>query len=120
MKSQVPGITCITPRALADETIPLLNPLSCQAIALASEGETPCAAAIWAISPSVTLPGVGLGAASGTTVVAGAGVAAPAGCGEPVGSLTTVPVSSRPAGSRPFIVAIESTDTPAVEASPES
>ena len=36
-QSHVPGITCMTPRALALETIALLKPLSCQPIAAASE-----------------------------------------------------------------------------------
>ena len=38
-------MTCMTPRAFAEETIALLKPLSCQAMAAASEGETPCVAA---------------------------------------------------------------------------
>ena len=40
-------MTCITPRALALETMALLKPLSCQPIAAASEPGTPCSAAIW-------------------------------------------------------------------------
>ena len=41
-----PGRICITPRASALETRSLLKPLSCQAIASASEAGTPLAAAI--------------------------------------------------------------------------
>ena len=46
--SHVPGRICITPRASALETRSLLKPLSCQAIASASDGGTPLAAAIGA------------------------------------------------------------------------
>ena len=49
----MPGITCITPRALALETIELLKPLSCHPIADASEGGTPLASAIWPIADDV-------------------------------------------------------------------
>ena len=35
-------MTCMIPRALALETMALLLPLSCQAIAEASEAGTPC------------------------------------------------------------------------------
>ena len=41
-QSHVPGMTCITPRALAEDTTPLLKPLSCHAMAEASEPDTPC------------------------------------------------------------------------------
>ena len=100
-------MTCITPRALASETIELLKPLSCQAIAAASDGG------------DAVLGGDGLhvggadalrrrrpGSALGTTCSAGAGCADRAGAGAPLGSLITVPVSSRPAGSSPFMAAI--------------
>ena len=51
-------MTCITPRALAPETIALLNPLSCHAIAAASEGETPyCAATACTSAAPVAAPG---------------------------------------------------------------
>src|SRR5918992_1343393 len=113
-------MTCITPRALAEETIALLNPLSCQAIAAASEGETPWAAATLWTSDAPTTPGVGAGAACGTTVWAGSGVDARGGGGAPVGSLRTVPISSGAAGSSPFIAAIASTDTPELAARPLS
>src|SRR3954454_22516707 len=79
----VPGITCMTPRALAPETMLLLKPLSCQATAAASEGETPyCAATDWT-SAALSREGVATGAAAGTTWVAGAGSAARGGVGEP-------------------------------------
>src|ERR671932_1577611 len=64
----VPGITCITPRALAGETIPLLNPLSCHAIAAASDGDTPSDAATFWMSEAPRRVGLGSGAACGTTV----------------------------------------------------
>src|SRR5215213_8814090 len=112
-------MTCITPRALADETMLLLNPLSCQAMAAASEGETPCAAATDWTSPALTVVGVGSGSAAGTTG-AGAGSDEAAGAGAPLGSLSTVPATSSPAGSSPFMAAIASTDTPAWAARPDS
>ena len=113
-------MTCMTPRALALETMLLLKPLSCQAIAVASEGETPCwAATVWT-SAAPTRVAVGAGAACGTTVAAGAGCAARAGAGAPVGSLITVPATRMPLGSSPFIAAIASTETRAPAASPES
>src|SRR3954451_22072334 len=113
-------MTCITPRALAEETIELLKPLSCHAIALASEGETPCAAATDWTSVAPTRVAVGPGAPTGTTLAAGAGSEARAGAGAPVGSLITVPASSTPFGLSPFIAAIAPTDTRAPAARPES
>src|SRR6478609_9519654 len=86
-QSQVPGMICITPRAFALETIALLKPDSCHAIALAMLAGTPFAAAIWAISDELTRSGVGFGAASGTTVVAGAGAELD-GAWAPVGSFS--------------------------------
>src|SRR4051794_41972756 len=94
-------MTCITPRALAEDTMPLLNPLSCHAIAAASEGETPLAAATDWMSEAPTRAGVGSGAAAGTTRCAGAGCDARGGVGEPEGSLSTVPASSRRGGASP-------------------
>src|SRR5436189_5956752 len=72
---QVPGMTCITPRAFALETAPLLKPLSCQAIACASDEETPSSDASWPTCEPLTWLAVGLGAAAGTTRGAGAGAA---------------------------------------------
>ena len=115
---QVPGITCMTPRALAPETMPLLNPLSCQAMADASEPGTPCSEAIEAMVPESTRVGVGSGATCGT-ISAGAGSEARGGVGEPEGSLSTVPASRTPAGSRPFMAAIWLAGTPAVAARPD-
>src|SRR3954471_13642349 len=89
-KSHVPGMTCITPRALAPDTMALLNPLSCHATAAASDGETPYCAAIDWTSAAPRRVGVGAGFAAGTTCVAGAGPAARGGVGEPLGSLITV------------------------------
>src|SRR5215208_6692661 len=112
-------MTCITPRALAADTIALLKPLSCQAIAAASDGETPyCAATDWT-SAAPTRVGVGAGSACGTTG-AGAGSDARAGAGAPVGSLSTVPSTSTPAGSSPFIAAMSASETPAPLARPDS
>src|SRR5215213_11576030 len=113
-------MTCITPRALAEDTIELLKPLSCQAIAAASEGDTPCSAATDWTSEAPTTAAVGAGSACGTTVCAGSGVAAPGGAGAPLGSLRTVPTSSGALGSTPFIAAIACTDTRAPAARPES
>src|SRR3954462_13607069 len=73
-QSQVPGMICITPRALALDTIELLKPDSCHAIALAMLAGTPCSAATWAISAELTRSGVGLGAAAGTIVCVGTGL----------------------------------------------
>ena len=55
----VPGRICITPRAFAVETTELLKPLSCQAIAAASEPGTPYSAATWAIVSALTVSAVG-------------------------------------------------------------
>src|SRR4051794_6117484 len=110
----------MTPRALAPETMPLLKPLSCHAIAAASDGETPYCAAIDCTSVALTRPGAAAGAAAGTTRVAGAGVDACAGAGAPDGSLMTVPASSGPSRLRPFIAAIAAADTPDCAARPDS
>ncbi len=56
---QVPGRICITPRALASETMELSKPLSCHATAAASEPGTPWSAAIWAIVAELTTSEVG-------------------------------------------------------------
>ncbi len=115
----MPGITCITPRALAEETIALLKPLSCHAIAAASEGETPYCAATACTSAAPRRVAVGAGSACGTTG-AGAGSSARTGTGAPPGSLITVPETSRPSGSSPFIAAMSDIETPAPAASAES
>src|SRR3954467_14531461 len=96
--SHVPGSTCMTPRALALETIALLKPLSCHAIAEASEAGTPLRPATMAMSEALTRPGVGAGGA-GTTVD---GAAEVVGTGAPVGSLSALPAMSGASGSRPF------------------
>src|SRR4051812_18598322 len=100
--------------------MPLLNPLSCQPIAAASEGDTPLAAAALWIVPAPTRAGVGSGPACGTTVAAGAGCDARTGAGAPAGSLITVPASSTLFGSRPFIAAIAGSGTRAPAARPDS
>src|SRR3954467_100 len=94
----VPGRICITPRALAPDSIALLLPLSCQAIAAASEPGAPCCAAIEPTWPGVGGPGGGAGGAAGTIARCGAGVLATT--GEPVGSLMTVPARSGLFGAR--------------------
>src|SRR4051812_36908602 len=110
----------MTPRALAADTIALLKPLSCHAMAAASEGETPCSAATRCTSDALSRAGVGSGAAGATTTDGGAGSDARAGRGAPAGSLMTVPASSSFAGSSPFMAAIASSDTPAPTARPDS
>src|SRR3954467_14537394 len=112
----VPGRICMTPRALAPDSIALLLPLSCQAIAAASEPGAPCWAAIEPTWPDVRRPGEaapwregrgpgeGRGGGAGRIVRCGAGVLATA--GEPVGSLMTVPARSGLFGSRPFMKGI--------------
>src|SRR4051812_36537467 len=97
------------PRAFADDSIALLKPLSCQAIAVASELGAPCCAAIEPMSDALRRPRAGAGAAAGTIVRCGAGVVAVT--GEPVGSLMTVPASSGLLASRPFMNAIWPTGT---------
>src|ERR1700724_3789895 len=62
---QVPGRICITPRASALETRSLLKPLSCQAMASASQAATPLAAATDPTSPALTRSGVGYGGSVG-------------------------------------------------------
>src|SRR3954467_2221337 len=79
----VPGRICMTPRALAPESIALLKPLSCHAIAAASELGAPCCAAIEVIGGADSRPGGASGGADGTIVRAGAGEEAVT--GEPVG-----------------------------------
>src|SRR4051812_8236388 len=102
-------MTCITPRALALETIELLKPDSCQAIAEASEPGTPLRPATVAMSADETRPGVGAGLAAVTTRGAAAVVAS----GAPVGSLSGLPAMSIEVGERPFMKAICCTLTPA-------
>src|SRR4051794_12988769 len=103
----VPGRICITPRALAPDSIALLLPLSCQAIAAASDPGAPCWAAIEPTSPEERRPGDAAGGAAGAIVRCGAGVVATT--GEPVGSLMTVPARSGLAGPRPVINPIRAT-----------
>src|SRR3954451_19869871 len=91
-QSHVPGSTCITPRALALETMALLKPLSCQAIAEARPAGTPLRLATAAMSADETRPGVGAGEAGATAV----GAALVVGTGAPVGSLSALPASSTP------------------------
>src|SRR4051812_27090835 len=89
-------MTCMTPRADADETMPLLKPLSCQAMAEASDAGTPSWAAMAATCDDVTLAGVGCGdavVATGTAAPVDVGPSAER-TGEPVGSFRTRPATS--------------------------
>src|SRR6185312_4283958 len=108
IQSQVPGRICITPRASALETRSLLNPLSCQAIAAASEAGTPFAAAIEPTCGAVTRSGVGYGGSVGEP-----SAAVPTGCDAAAEDdvkataglpdrWSTVPETSTPFGSNPF------------------
>src|SRR3954453_803035 len=81
----VPGMICMIPRALAAEIIALLKPLSCQAIAAASDDGTPCCAASEPTCVASRRPTDATGEACGTIVRAGAGVVAL--IEAPVGSL---------------------------------
>src|SRR5829696_2953593 len=108
-------MTCMTPRALAEETAELLKPLSCQATADASEPGTPCCAAIWPISDELVWPAVGVGDASGTVVGSGCG---PDATGDPAGSFSAVPSITCESVETPFIAASASTGTPALAAMP--
>ena len=92
----------MTPRAFAGDTSALLKPLSCHAIAAASDAGAPCCAASALTCSAPSRVGVGTGLASGTTRMDGAGAAAPAGAGAPVGSLRTVPISRCAVGARPL------------------
>src|ERR1044072_4595903 len=111
-------MTCITPRALAEETTPLLNPLSCHAICAAKEGRTPCSAATDWMSAAPWRVVVGAGLACGMTVWAGSGEDAWGGAGGPGGSFSTVPTSRGALASMPFMAAIASTETPDEAARP--
>src|SRR5262249_50867192 len=70
---QVRGRICMTPRALARKSMPLLKPLACQAIAAASELGAPCWAAIEPICEAVSRPGLASGGADDAIVWVGAG-----------------------------------------------
>ena len=86
----------MTPRALALETIALLKPDSCQAIAEASDAGTPLRLATAAMSRGRHASRRGVRRGLGHARRGGAGCDAPAGAGEPVGSLSTVPASRTP------------------------
>ena len=104
-------MTCITPRALAVETAALSKPLSCQAIAAASEAGAPCSAASCLTRSAVRMPGVATGEAAGTTRTAGAGAEVCTSAGASWGSLSTVPIDRIAAGSMPLTQARRSTLT---------
>ena len=114
----VPGMTCMTPRALAGEIIALLKPLSCHAMAAASDDGAPDCAASVPTCPAVRRPGEAMGAACGTIVRAGAGVVVL--IAAPVGSLMMVPATSWEVGFSPFMYAIWAAGTRAAAARPLS
>src|SRR3954449_11220231 len=70
-------MTCMTPRALAEETMELLKPLSCQPMAAARLAGAPCWAAMLETCPPSRRPGVGAGLPSAPTAP-GAGRGRPA------------------------------------------
>src|SRR4051794_41892770 len=103
----------MTPRAFASETMPLLKPLSCQAIAAASDGETPYCEATACTSPALRRAGVGSGAAAGTTCVAGAGSEERVGAGAPAGGFGNPPAGRTPGGVGAVKAAQAAPGTPA-------
>src|SRR3954447_13517710 len=96
------------PRALATETIELLKPLSCHAIAAASDPGTPCWAAIEEICDASSRPPVATGVDPAEVAGAAAlGVVTPG-----AGRRRKLPASRMLAGSRPLAPASEESDTP--------
>src|SRR4051794_37053172 len=99
------------PRALAIETMALLKPDSCQAMADASEDGAPLAAAIDPICWAVIRPGAPLAAPCVGTFAAAvaAGVAAVVAgtlaAGAPAGTFSRVPAMTKALGARPLAAA---------------
>ena len=129
----VSGMICITPRAPALDVRLLLKPLSREAIAFASEGETPCSSAIEPTSDAVRVSSVGYGGSlvdaspaswSGSELGVSAACAAELrGCSaslEPPESLSAAPASSSALGSMPLVAASSSVAIPARAAISES
>ena len=96
-------MTCIAPRALAGEIIlALLKPLSCHAMAAASDAGAPdCAVNVRHLDWGASRPGEAIGAACGTDVrlCRGGGVDGAA----PVGSSDHGPGDQLVFGFRPFM-----------------
>src|SRR4051794_4410431 len=97
-------MTCMPPRALAELTMPLLKPLSCHAIAEASDGGTPFCAAMLPTVDDVTRVPVGTGGAEGDSGTAEDGDVSDVddSAGEPVGSFSTRPAMRCASGVRPL------------------
>src|SRR4051794_9979923 len=108
------------PRALATLTMALLKPLSCQAIAVASEAGAPLAPAIEPICDALRRPGGPAGAPLAGTLVAGA-AAALAGtlaAGAAAGIFRWVPAMTNASGARPLAAASEAGVMPLAAAMP--
>ena len=85
--------------------MPLLKPLSCHAMAAASEAGTPSCAAMAATWDDVSRAAVGCGAAVAATGTAAPVVETAPGAertGDPVGSFSTRPATSGAPAGRPF------------------
>src|SRR5689334_1014195 len=117
-------MTCMIPRALAMLTMALLKPLSCQAIAVASDEGAPLAPAIEPICDAVRRPGAPVAASVAGTFAAGAAVAfAVAGtiaAGAAAGIFRRVPAITNELGERPLAAASEAGVMPLAAAMPVS
>src|SRR3954454_595918 len=102
------------PRALATLTIPLLNPLSCQAIAVASEDGAPLAPAIVPIWPAVMRPPVAPGP-DDVPLTAGTMAA-----GAAPGTRSVVPAMTKALGDSPLAPASAAVVMPLAAAMPVS
>src|SRR4051794_16771382 len=115
-------MTCMIPRALATLTIALLKPLSCQAIAVASDDGAPLAPAIEPICDAVSRPGAPAGAPLEGTLVAGAAVAVAGAiaAGARAGIRRRVPAMTKALGARPLAAASDAGVMPLAAAMPVS
>src|SRR3954454_21481484 len=116
-------MTCMIPRALATLTMALLKPLSCQAIAVASEPGAPLAPAIEPICDADNRPGAPAGAPVAGTLAAGAAVEDVAGAiaaGAPAGIRRRVPAMTKALGARPLAAASDAGVMPLAAAMPVS
>src|SRR3954453_2694977 len=102
------------PRALATLTVALLNPLSCQAIAVASEAGAPLAPAIEPIWPASSRPGAPVAAPLAGTLAAGAAVvvAGTMAAGAAAGIRRRVPAMTKALGARRLAAANEAGGRP--------
>src|SRR4051794_31708860 len=110
------------PRALATLTMALLKPLSCQAIAVASELGAPFAPAIEPICDADRRPGAPAGAPVGGTLAAGAAVevAGAIAAGAAAGIFSRVPAMTKALGARPLAAANDAGVMPLAAAMPVS